>query len=107
MDRKMFSVAAGVIFAVVALFHLVRIYMDWPHPYVGTITANSELNFAIPWLRGLAKIVKNQVLRRYQMRIKGLKSRAAARNLERSFSQRMPSDGEREQNHRDAASCLH
>ena len=30
MDRKMFSVAAGVIFAVVALFHLVRIYMDWP-----------------------------------------------------------------------------
>jgi hypothetical protein len=36
---------------------------------------NSELNFAISWLRGLAKIVKNQVLRRYQMRIKGLKSR--------------------------------
>ena len=30
MDRKMFSVAAGVIFAVVALFHLVRIYMGWP-----------------------------------------------------------------------------
>ena len=26
MDRKMFSVVAGVIFAVVALFHLVRIY---------------------------------------------------------------------------------
>jgi hypothetical protein len=30
MDQKMFSVVAGVIFAVVALFHLVRIYMDWP-----------------------------------------------------------------------------
>src|SRR6516164_4368026 len=28
--------------------------LDWPHPYVGTITANSELNFAISWLRGLA-----------------------------------------------------
>ena len=27
---KTFSVVAGVIFAVVALFHLVRIYMDWP-----------------------------------------------------------------------------
>ena len=27
---KTFSVVAGVIFAVVALFHLVRIYMGWP-----------------------------------------------------------------------------
>jgi hypothetical protein len=26
----MFSVVAGVIFAVVALFHVVRIYMGWP-----------------------------------------------------------------------------
>ena len=26
MDRKMFSLVAGVIFAVVAVFHLVRIY---------------------------------------------------------------------------------
>jgi hypothetical protein len=51
---------------------------------------NSELNFAISWLRGLAKIVKSQVLRRYQMRIKGLRSRAAPRNLARSFSQRTP-----------------
>ena len=30
MDAKTFSLVAGVIFAVVALFHLVRIYMDWP-----------------------------------------------------------------------------
>jgi len=30
MDRKTFSIVAGVIFAAVALLHLVRIYMDWP-----------------------------------------------------------------------------
>ena len=30
MDAKTFSLVAGVIFAVVALFHLVRIYMGWP-----------------------------------------------------------------------------
>ena len=30
MDQKMFSIVTGVIFAVVALFHLVRIYMGWP-----------------------------------------------------------------------------
>jgi Mn2+/Fe2+ NRAMP family transporter len=30
MDRKMFSMLAGIIFTLVALFHLVRIYMDWP-----------------------------------------------------------------------------
>ena len=30
MDQKMFSVMAGVIFAAVALFHLVRIHMGWP-----------------------------------------------------------------------------
>jgi hypothetical protein len=29
MDAKTFALVAGVIFAVVALFHLVRIYMDW------------------------------------------------------------------------------
>ena len=27
--RKTFSLVAGVIFAVVALFHLVRIFMEW------------------------------------------------------------------------------
>jgi hypothetical protein len=30
MDAKTFSLVAGVIFAVVALFHLARIYMAWP-----------------------------------------------------------------------------
>src|SRR5262249_14923945 len=30
MDQKTFSIVAGVIFAAVALFHLVRIYIDWP-----------------------------------------------------------------------------
>jgi hypothetical protein len=30
MDEKTFSLVAGVIFAVVALFHLVRIFMQWP-----------------------------------------------------------------------------
>ena len=29
MNQKTFSIGAGVIFAVVALLHLVRIYMDW------------------------------------------------------------------------------
>lgn len=30
MDQKTFSVTAGVIFALVALAHLVRIYLGWP-----------------------------------------------------------------------------
>ena len=30
MDQKTFSMAAGVIFALVALSHLLRIYMGWP-----------------------------------------------------------------------------
>jgi Mn2+/Fe2+ NRAMP family transporter len=30
MNQKTFSIVAGGIFAVVALVHLVRIYMDWP-----------------------------------------------------------------------------
>src|SRR5262245_44000451 len=29
MDAKTFSLVAGVIFAAVALFHLVRIFMEW------------------------------------------------------------------------------
>ena len=29
MDQKTFSVVAGVIFGLVALLHLVRIYMGW------------------------------------------------------------------------------
>jgi hypothetical protein len=30
MNWKTFSIVAGVIFAIVALLHLLRIYMDWP-----------------------------------------------------------------------------
>jgi AbiV family abortive infection protein len=30
MDRKTYFLVAGIIFTLVALFHLVRIYMDWP-----------------------------------------------------------------------------
>ena len=29
-DRKTYFLVAGIIFTLVALFHLVRIYMDWP-----------------------------------------------------------------------------
>lgn len=30
MNQKAFCIVAGIIFALVALFHLVRIIMDWP-----------------------------------------------------------------------------
>jgi hypothetical protein len=30
MDQKTFSIVAGLIFAAAALFHLLRIYDDWP-----------------------------------------------------------------------------
>jgi hypothetical protein len=30
MDRKTFCMLAGIIFTLVALFHLVRIFMEWP-----------------------------------------------------------------------------
>ncbi len=30
MRRETFCIVAGVIFAVVALLHLLRLYMDWP-----------------------------------------------------------------------------
>jgi hypothetical protein len=30
MDRKTFFIVAGIIFALVALVHLARIYMGWP-----------------------------------------------------------------------------
>jgi hypothetical protein len=30
MDEKTFSLVAGIIFALVALLHLVRIFMEWP-----------------------------------------------------------------------------
>ena len=38
MDQKTFSVVAGVIFALVALLHLLRIYMGWP-VVIGSWTA--------------------------------------------------------------------
>jgi hypothetical protein len=30
MNRKTFSMLAGIIFTLVALFHLLRIFEDWP-----------------------------------------------------------------------------
>jgi hypothetical protein len=30
MDQKTFALLAGVIFALVAVFHLLRIFMGWP-----------------------------------------------------------------------------
>ena len=30
MDQKTFSIVAGLIFTLVALFHLIRIFEDWP-----------------------------------------------------------------------------
>ena len=38
MGQKTFSVVAGVIFALVALLHLLRIYMGWP-VVIGSWTA--------------------------------------------------------------------
>jgi hypothetical protein len=35
MDQKSFSIVAAVIFTVVALLHLARIYMDWPIAIAG------------------------------------------------------------------------
>ena len=49
MDRKTFTLAAGVIFALVALAHLARIFMDWPVVIDG---------WTVPlWLSGIAFIV--------------------------------------------------
>ena len=58
MNPKTFSIAAGVIFAVVALFHLVRIYMgcpviigDWSVPmwlsWIGLIIAGGLAFFGL------------------------------------------------------------
>jgi len=49
MDAKTFSLVAGVIFAVVAVFHLVRIFLEW------TITIG---DWSIPmWARWIALVV--------------------------------------------------
>jgi hypothetical protein len=44
MDEKTFSLVAGVIFAVVALFHLVRIFADWP-----VIIGNWSVPKSVSW----------------------------------------------------------
>jgi hypothetical protein len=49
MDQKAFSIVAGVIFAAVALFHLVRIYMGWP------VTIG---DWSVPmWVSGIGLVV--------------------------------------------------
>ena len=49
MDAKAFSLVVGVIFAVVALFHLVRIFMEW------TIVIG---NWSVPmWVSWIAFVV--------------------------------------------------
>jgi len=49
MDAKAFSLVAGVIFVVVALFHLVRIFMEW------TIVIG---NWSVPmWVSWIAFVV--------------------------------------------------
>src|SRR6516164_3949885 len=49
MDAKTFSLVAGVIFAVVALFHLVRIFLEW------TVTIG---DWSIPmWASWIALVV--------------------------------------------------
>ena len=45
MDHKTFSVAAGVIFTLVALIHLLRIYMDWP-----VVIGNWEVPMWLSWV---------------------------------------------------------
>ena len=44
MDQKTFSVVAGVIFALVALLHLLRIYMGWA-VVIGSWTAPMWLSW--------------------------------------------------------------
>jgi hypothetical protein len=44
MDQKAFFVLAGVIFAVVALVHVLRIYMGWP-VMIGSWTAPMWLSW--------------------------------------------------------------
>ena len=42
MDAKTFALVAGVIFAVVALFHLVRIFMEWT-VIIGDWSVNTDV----------------------------------------------------------------
>ena len=45
MDQKTFSVVAGVVFAVVAVLHLLRIYMNWP-----VVIANWSVPMWVSWV---------------------------------------------------------
>jgi hypothetical protein len=45
MEAKTFCLVAGVIFAVVALFHLVRIVMDW-----SVIIGNWSIPMWVSWV---------------------------------------------------------
>jgi hypothetical protein len=49
VDQRTFNVVAGVIFALVALFHLVRLIMGWPI-VIGSWTAP-------PWVSGIGFII--------------------------------------------------
>ena len=44
MDEKTFSLVAGIIFGLVALFHLVRIFADWP-----VIIGNWSVPKSVSW----------------------------------------------------------
>lgn len=49
MDQKTFNIIAGVIFALVALFHLLRVFMGWPAAVGG---------WALPmWVSWIALVV--------------------------------------------------
>jgi len=45
MDAKTFSLVAGVIFAGVALFHLVRIFMEW-----AIVIGNWSIPMWVSWI---------------------------------------------------------
>ena len=45
MDQKTFNLATGVIFAIVTLLHIVRLYMGWP-VVIGTWAAPAWLSWA-------------------------------------------------------------
>ena len=44
MDEKTFSLVAGIIFGLVALFHLLRIFADWP-----VIIGNWSVPKSVSW----------------------------------------------------------
>jgi hypothetical protein len=54
MDRKTFCMLAGIIFTLVAMFHLVRIYVDWPVMIVDWSVPKSVSWIALIVAAGLA-----------------------------------------------------